>query len=239
MKKNIIGIAGNQLFHSPALGGHSITYTPDDFVRAVEEAGGIPLVLPITDPEKANAYISLVDKLLVPGGQDIDPLLYGEEPRPKLGLTTPARDRFEAALLESALAKGRPIFAVCRGFQLLNIVLGGSLYQDLSEYPDWRVKHDQLPTEGIFPTHSVAIAKDSRLAALFSEKARVNSFHHQAIKKLADDLEATAWSADHLIEGYQEKNGNSKIIGVQWHPELDFREQENERKLFEYFVNEL
>lgn len=136
MKKNIIGIAANQLYqNNQAFFDQQITYTPQGFIDGVHQAGGIPVVLPISDPESASDYVAAIDKLLLAGGQDVTPFLYEEEPHPKLGPTSIERDSFEMALIKEAIRQNKPIFTVCRGTQLLNVSLGGTLYQDLSQYP--------------------------------------------------------------------------------------------------------
>ncbi len=138
MTKKIIGIAGNQLLQAAEVfHGNQVTYTPQGFVSAVQAAGGVPLVLPIGPKELAATYIQQIDKLLLAGGQDVAPEFYGQEPHIKLEETNRDRDEFELALIEEALKQNKPIFAVCRGMQLVNVALGGTLYQDLSMYPQW------------------------------------------------------------------------------------------------------
>ncbi len=238
--QQIIGIAANQIIqHVDVFHGNHVTYTPQGFVTAVQQANGLPLVLPIGSKEAAKAYIEKIDKLLLAGGQDISPDLFGEEPHPKLEETNRNRDLFELALIKEALKQQKPIFAVCRGMQLLNVALGGTLYQDLSLYADWKVKHVQQPTQPQFATHDVNIEKDSALYQLFGAKARVNSYHHQAIHTLADTLKVSATSTDGLIEGIEAIDPVQRILGVQWHPELRFEAERNEFKLFDYFVNDL
>lgn len=238
--KPIIGIAGNQLLtHVAAFQGNQVTYTPQGFVTAVQSAGGLPLVLPVGVPESAATYIAKIDKLLLAGGQDITPQFYHEEPHPKLAATNPDRDHFERALIHEALKQGKPIFAVCRGMQLLNVVLGGSLYQDLSLYPDWQVKHEQQPTQPQFATHSITIKSESLLTPILGAENIVNSYHHQAIKQLAEPLEAVAWSSDGLIEAVTSKDPDHRILGVQWHPELTFDVIKAEADLFDLAVNKL
>lgn len=139
----IIGIAGNHLNKATdTFQGNEVTYTPQGFVQAVKQAGGLPLVFPILEPSYAAAFISRVDKLLLAGGQDISPQLYQQDPHPKLQETNLNRDLFEQALIKEAIKQKKPIFSVCRGTQLVNVVLGGTLYQDLSLYPNWAVKHE-------------------------------------------------------------------------------------------------
>lgn len=240
MSKPIIGIAANQLAAgSTEFHGNPVSYTPQGFVSAAEKVGGLPLLLPITHPDHAQAYISSVDKLLLAGGQDVDPFLYGEAPHPLLQGTSPDRDIFEQALIKEALAQHKPIFAVCRGMQLLNVTLGGSLYQDLSLYSDWSVRHLQDPTLPKDPSHSISVIKDSLLESLIGDSYRVNSYHHQAIKRLADSLKVSALSPDQLVEAVEWHDDSQRVLAVQWHPELSFHVHSPDLTLFDYFVNQL
>ncbi|HFQ0630252.1 TPA: type 1 glutamine amidotransferase [Enterococcus faecium] len=131
--KPIIGIAGNQLIRATdTFQGNQVSYTPQGFVDAVLDAQGLPLILPVMSPDSAPQLIGQIDKLILAGGQDVSPQLYMEDPHPKLTETNIQRDQFEQALILEALKQRKPIFAVCRGLQLLNVVLEGTLYQDLS-----------------------------------------------------------------------------------------------------------
>ncbi|MGX7204420.1 gamma-glutamyl-gamma-aminobutyrate hydrolase family protein [Enterococcus pingfangensis] len=239
MKKNIIGIAANQLYqNNQAFFDQQLTYTPQGFIDGVHHAGGIPIVLPISEPELASDYVATIDKLLLAGGQDVTPFLYEEEPHPKLGPTSTERDSFEMALIKEAIRQNKPIFTVCRGTQLLNVTLGGTLYQDLSQYPKWEVKHDMFPTVPDFGLHSITVKANSTLAPLFGEQAKVNSYHHQAIKDLAESLVPIAWAPDGIVEAVESRDKNTKILGVQWHPELTRKKDPKEQSLFDYFVQE-
>lgn len=236
----IIGIAANQLIHATdTFNGNYVTYTPQGFVDGVQQAGGLPLLLPINDPNLVEDYVKQIDKLLLAGGQDVSPALYNEEPHPKLGETNLTRDAFEAALIKEAIKQNKPVFAVCRGMQLLNVVLGGTLYQDLSMYEDWEVKHNQVPTQPWFATHSIEIEEPSLLGSFLGSKHQVNSYHHQAVKDLAPSLKAIAWSKDGIIEAVESQEANTRLLGVQWHPELTHKADPKEQQLFDYFVNQL
>ncbi|GCF92240.1 gamma-glutamyl-gamma-aminobutyrate hydrolase [Enterococcus florum] len=237
MSKPKIGIAANQHYQdNQAFFDQPFTYVPQGFINGVHQAGGLPFLFPIGDPELAHEYISGVDKLLLAGGQDVTPFLYDEEPRPELGATSIERDRFEIALIKEALKQNKPIFTVCRGTQLLNVTLGGTLYQDLSQYDQWRVKHDMYPTFPAFALHSITVKSNTVLAQLFGEKAQVNSYHHQAIQKIAESLTPIAWSEDGIIEAVESRDTSTRILGVQWHPELTHTSDPKEQRLFDYFV---
>lgn len=234
--KPIIGIAGNMLTaYAEVFNGNLVSYTPQGFVDGVHQAEGLPLILPISNPKDAPFFVNQIDGLLLAGGQDVAPSMYGAEPSIKLQPTEPRRDYFEKALIEETLKQGKPIFAVCRGMQLLNIVRGGEVYQDLSEYPDWNVQHLQtsLPTIGV---HSVTIDPTSHLSSILGESYLVNSYHHQAIKHLADEFVATAWSKDGLVEAYEMKDNRKSVVAVQWHPELMQQTDPLMQELFNDFV---
>lgn len=240
MSKPIIGIAANQLPAGSAdFLGNPITYTPQGFVTATEQVGGLPLLLPISTPENAVAYINQIDKLLLAGGQDVDPQFYGEDPHPKLGATNLERDLFERALITEALNQQKPIFAVCRGMQLLNVTLGGNLYQDLSLYSEWNVRHVQHPTPPHFATHEIEVLPDSLLCQLVGQQYRVNSYHHQGIKRLGKNLKIVANSNDQIVEAVEWHDDSQRVLGVQWHPELTYQTDPKELKLFDFFVNKL
>lgn len=232
--KPLIGIAGNVLLNTAAINNLPISYTPQGFVNGVQQADAIPVVFPISEPAEAKDYISKVDGLLLAGGQDVSPLLFGEEPSLKLGATNPARDAFEIALVKEAIHQAKPIFAVCRGLQLLNVAYGGTLYQDVSDYPDLAVQHIQL-THFETGAHTITI-DDSTIGKILGKQYVVNTYHHQAIKELAEPFKAVAWSKDGLIEAFEAKSPNQSIVAVQWHPELMIPYDLMMQRLFTDFV---
>ena len=203
---------------------------PEPYVRRVEEAGGLPILLPICDPARAPEYLSLCDGLLVIGGDDVDPALYGEEPHPDLGPVDRARDDFEIALIRAASAGRVPTLGICRGVQVMNVALGGTLHQHVpAEVPD-AIAHGG----GYDDLHEIAVAKGCRLAAVVGEsRLAVNSHHHQAIDRPAKGLVVTARAPDGVIEG-AEAPGHPFLVGVQWHPER--MHAESTRRLFRAFV---
>ncbi|OYS50921.1 gamma-glutamyl-gamma-aminobutyrate hydrolase, partial [Limosilactobacillus reuteri] len=171
----------------------------------------MPLVLPISDPQAAAAYVSAIDKLLLTGGQDIDPVYYGENPHQTLGATNPARDAFEIALFNEAVKQSKPVLANCRGMQLMNVAFGGSLYQDWRVRPQEARQNVQVPTSFHFPDHSVTIGKDSLLGAFLPENYRVNSFHHQTVKVVGQQLRVIAQAEDGVIEAIE--NQERRLLG--------------------------
>jgi putative glutamine amidotransferase len=211
-----------------------------DYVEGVAEAGGVPVVLPpVVGSRGAEALLDGMDGLLLSGGSDLDPVYYGEEPVPELGVTVPERDAFEMALLERALRRQIPILGICRGMQILNVALGGTLYQDLPSQMDHMVLlgHRQQ-TPKWQPTHEVEVDGGSKVAEIMgTDELKVNSYHHQAIKDLASGLTAVARAPDEVIEAV-EWNDLSKrwLVGVQWHAEAMRDAGPEHRRLFEAHV---
>jgi putative glutamine amidotransferase len=189
------------------------------YIAALARAGLISVIVPpIIDPGQAPDILDHVRGLVLTGGDDVDPARYGAVPHPKLGAIDPARDAVELALITRAHERGLPILAICRGMQLLNVALGGTLYQDLpSEHPS-AILHS-----GPAARHALRVDSGSRLQGGVGPAATwVNSRHHQAIRDLAPGLRATAWAPDDLIEGVERANGAGPwTLAVQWHPEDD------------------
>ena len=206
------------------------------YVKAIEEVGGTPFILPITkEKENIVKLIEICNGLLMTGGGDIAPKYYGEELHPKADEPCPIRDEFDFFCFKTAYALKKPIFAICRGIQLVNVALGGTLYQDLPSQFESSVSHRQ--TQAKFePSHSVSVEIGTPLYSLIGERKMVaNSFHHQAIKRLADELESMAVANDGVIEAVYSK-GEGYLRGYQWHPERLCGYDEDNRKLFEEFV---
>jgi putative glutamine amidotransferase len=208
------------------------------YAEAVLRAGGLPMVLPYAeDPQVAEAYLERLNGLLVTGGAfDVPPEAYGEQPREGLGPLKPARTAFETALLQGALKRHLPVLAVCGGMQLLNVVQGGTLHQDLKrdcpEARDHEQKHDRTQ-----PQHPVDVKDHTLLAEVLGGKGQlmVNSTHHQAVKRLGRDLLASAVSPDGLVEAI-ELPGHPFALGVQWHPEYMVHTVPVHQGLYRLFV---
>lgn len=240
MKKQIIGIAANDIEDSgDKLHNLPISYIPAGYVRGVQLADGLPILIPVGEKENAKVYIDMIDKLVLTGGQNVNPKFYNEEPIFDESLMMTKRDEFEMALIKEAILQNKPIFAVCRGLQLLNVTLGGTLHQDLSLRDDEEVKHMQDPIPRQVPTHLIQTEPDSQLREIYGETAKVNSFHFQSIKKLAPSLKVTALSEDKIVEGIESVDSKQRLIGVQWHPDFSYEELEQERNMFKFVVNDL
>ncbi len=206
------------------------------YARAVEHAGALPvLVPPLLRPEHAAGILDAADALLLTGGEDVDPARYGAPRHATVTDVSTERDATEIALVEAALVRGKPVLAICRGIQLMNVAFGGTLIQDIpSERPD-AVAHDSDDAQRAVRVHDVRVDPGTRLAGALGVVAlRVNSFHHQAPDRIAARLRAIAWSPDGIVEGVEWRESDWWAVGVQWHPEeLDGRW---EAGLFNAFV---
>jgi putative glutamine amidotransferase len=188
------------------------------YPEAIERAGGIPVIVPLLRPEAIDALLDRVDGVCLPGGPDVQPSIYGDEPHSELGPTEPRVDAVELALVRAADRRRLPILAICRGMQLLNVARGGTLHQHLPDIVGTGLDHRQQQP-GSVPTHRIETAPHSRLrAALGGHSLEVNSFHHQAVRTLGQELVATAWAQDGTIEAI-ENPGDRLVLGVQWHAE--------------------
>jgi putative glutamine amidotransferase len=190
------------------------------YVRSVLAAGGVPIILsPLLGPAYAARALDGLDGLLLTGGEDIHPAWYGAEPSPHLHPPSRERDLFELALFAAARQRELPILGICRGIQLVNVALGGSLYQDLPSERPGPVAHDPAAARET-RSHAVRLEPGSRAAAaLGATELDVNSFHHQAVERLGNGLVASGWSEDGLVEAVETPLGAPWLLGVQWHPE--------------------
>lgn len=221
--------------------------------RAILAAGGIPVILPLEASEDdLRQLVSTLDGFLFTGGPDVHPFLFGEETRAGCGSVSVKRDRMELALLKLAIEQRKPIMGICRGIQLINIGLGGTIYQDIPSQTEraFPIAHQQ-PFPHRVPSHTVKIAEDSLLADVISGKfpetaphadrplsqtvIRVNSTHHQAVRDTAPPLTACAFAPDGIIEGVTMKD-YPYLIGVQWHPEYLWEEDPAAMNLFKALV---
>ncbi|RKN75980.1 gamma-glutamyl-gamma-aminobutyrate hydrolase family protein [Paenibacillus ginsengarvi] len=201
----------------------------------VLKAGGIPVVVPFgLGEEEVRELCGITHGLLLSGGSDIDPAHYGEEPLPELGRVTPERDRLELLLVREFAAKDKPIFAICRGHQVLNVALGGSLYQDIHSQCGGLQHNQKAPRS--YATHRIRAEENSIVSRIAgASEFRVNSFHHQAVKDAAPGLRITARSEDGIVEAIESEN-HRFVLGVQWHPEDTAEVDEVSRNLFVKFV---
>lgn len=233
MKKPIIGITSdtNFLERTDEYMGLEINFSQKVFSDAIFEAGGIPYMIPMNAGAYVEDIMGVIDGLIIIGGHDVSPLVYNQEPREKIGTIKPTRDEHDTQLFHGALSKGIPILGVCRGLQLINALMGGTLYQDLSEYKGISIQHDQK-AKPEYVTHSISVDPDSYTANLVDNNTLVNSVHHQMVNDLAPNLKATAWSQDDVIEAFESTEEVPLIIGVQWHPEVLFAKDKEHLRPF-------
>lgn len=212
-----------------------------DYVEGVAQAGGIPMVLPpVTRNGSAERIVDSLDGLLLSGGSDLHPSYYGEEPIPELDVTIPERDEHEMALLDVALRRGIPVFGICRGLQVLNAALGGTLYQDLpSQVEPDLIRHRQ-ETPKWQPTHEVEFYSRTCAAEISGRDViKVNSYHHQAVRDLSGELIVSACSSDGIVEAVESRDLSDQwIVAVQWHAEAMRETGEEQRSFFEAHVAE-
>jgi putative glutamine amidotransferase len=192
------------------------------YVEAIVAAGGTPLLIPpLVDEATLRQIYELMDGILLSGGEDIDPAWYGETPHPKLGAVEPLRDAIELPLARWAVADNKPLLAICRGMQVLNVALGGSLYQDINSQCSTTIEHEAGSIQQCWENldHTITLNHASRLADLLgATELEVNSLHHQALKEIGTGLEVTGCAPDGVVEAV-EVAGHVFAIGVQCHPE--------------------
>ncbi|RRJ66976.1 gamma-glutamyl-gamma-aminobutyrate hydrolase family protein [Paenibacillus oralis] len=208
------------------------------YMKGIEAAGGIPVMLPLTtDPDAILSIADTFDGFLFTGGHDINPQIYGEPVDPVCGARCEERDVMEKLLFNHAIEQDKPAFGICRGLQLFNALLGGTLYQDLptQRTSAVRIEHKQTPPYTI-PVHNVYIEQGNPLYEIVkAESLKVNSYHHQGIKKLSSQLVAAAVAEDGLIEAVVMPEKRF-VLAVQWHPEFNYQIDDSSFRLFKAFV---
>ncbi len=233
MRKPIIGLTPQYDYEKNRV------WIGPNYPEAVRAAGGVPVLLPLqATKEELKTAADVCDGFLFTGGPDIDPFRFGEETIRQCGVVVPVRDKMEENLFQIAMESNKPILGICRGIQVLNVFLGGTLYQDIpaqfsSKLP---LAHSQQSGNSVL-THSVIIKEETLLSRILSkESIKVNSFHHQAVRDLAPSLKTAGVSPDSLIEALY-LPGHRFFLGVQWHPEHLFYTSEDALNIFKAFVN--
>ena len=243
-RRPLIGITTQSL--------HSIDGIPADlptswmmnqrYLHAVVAHGGLPVMIPLLahDDSTLRALFERLDGVLVPGGVDLDPSAFGEPRHPLCGRVDADRDHVELAVTRWAIEDRKPLFGLCRGLQIINVALGGTLYQDIQAQRPNSIKHDFFPNAGFardYLAHDVDLAAGSRLRDLLGGASLpVNSMHHQAIKDVAPGLAVSAVAPDGVVEAVELDRGDQFLLGVQWHPERIAEKQPEQFRLFERFV---
>ena len=211
------------------------------YVTALENAGLVPVIIPpLSEDGASSAILDVVSGLVLSGGEDVDPARYGETPHPKIRSVNPARDATEAALVREARARRTPVLAICRGIQILNVALGGTLVQDIESQCETAIAHDdEGPRDS--RSHEITIETGSRIAAAMgTAHCSVNSFHHQSVKDVAPGMRITARSPDGVIEGIESADDAWWVMAVQWHPEEMMESPDPwDRGLFNAFARQI
>lgn len=223
--------------HSDNQYGQSVTEIPDAYARAITDAGGLAVLIPTVGTLDApEELLARLDGIVFSGGGDIEPRRYGETYQGRLVEVYQARDDVELRILKHALEIKKPILGICRGIQLLNVGLGGTLYPDLATEPGGTIVHDQPGNERAFLVHTVQLEGGSRVAQIAGETSlSVNSHHHQGLKEIATVLRIAGRSPDGLVEAV-EMPDRPFAVAVQWHPEW-LTDQPPTRRLFRAFID--
>lgn len=227
---------------------HETDYAWRDYSAGVAAVGGLPVIIPCVaggsgEPDAGDAAlvaatVARLDGLLFTGGRDVDPRHYGEEPHQKLGGVDPVKDALELAAIRAARALGVPMLGVCRGIQMLAVAFGGALYQDLASQVEGAIRHQQ-GLDKRMTSHRVHVESETRLAGLLGAAGPlwVNSYHHQAVKRVPEGFRVAARAADGVVEAIEAADDrHGWVLGVQWHPEGLWRRDEAARRLLAALV---
>ena len=241
--KSIIGITANFSYNDEIgiqanLGGRLQQWQliADDYIKSIEQAGGIPIIIPLCeDINNVKGIINIIDGIVFTGGNDIDPQYYGEDFQDVIGEIVPERDKQEIELAKEIIFnKKMPVLGICRGNQTINVACGGTLYQDMKkeDIPN----HFFLSSPKYHGVHDVQIKKDSRLNKILGKEVLgVNSYHHQIVKEVAYNLEVVATTKEGIIEAIEIKDDRF-VMGLQWHPEMMVTRHDDQRKIFKGFI---
>ena len=229
MNKPIVGLTTY-----PASATHG-WHTPALYVDAVLRAGGVPMMLSGQCLDCAERWLDVVDAVVLIGGGDINPAEFGSAGHETIYNLSAERDAMELALMRALLARPKPVLAICRGMQILNTVLGGTLHVHLPDVVGESVLHRAPPRDPI--SHGIQVAADSELAKVIGEQVHTASWHHQAIHQLGKGLKAVAWAPDGVIEAV-ELEGRQDLLAVQWHPEITAAEDNGQQQMFDWLIKQ-
>ena len=235
----VIGISAHPTLHDYRGNKSTIQSCGENYLFSLEAVGAVPLILPIyDDPEALDRYVGLCDGYLIPGGIDVNPISYGETPPPLLETTRLDFDEYQLHLIERMRVSKKPVLAICRGIQIVNVAYGGTLYQDVSLHGEGTMRHSQVDITPGGISHRVSIEDGSILHRLYGSELWTNSYHHQSIKDLGAGLRITARADDGIIEAV-EATDHPYLHAVQWHPESFFVRPDNYMlAIFEDFVKQ-
>ncbi|BCJ87607.1 gamma-glutamyl-gamma-aminobutyrate hydrolase family protein [Effusibacillus dendaii] len=225
-RKPIIGITGYHVRGEEGYGGtfrglpgQGFSVMGHDYIRAVIQSGGIPIGIPVGEKEDCAQLVEAVDGLLLSGGEDLDPTLYGSHPNRRCGVLAPERDRFEMDLLEEALRQQKTVLAICRGMQLVNVYFGGTLHVDLSKSSKKVLAHQFSKCPRWYPAHRVKLLSPILQALYGANEIATNSFHHQAVRDIGAGLKVAARAEDGIVEALLHPD-HPQLLALQWHPEM-------------------
>jgi gamma-glutamyl-gamma-aminobutyrate hydrolase PuuD len=240
MRKPLIGITVTPRYPHPRHSKYALPYDrlAHTYVESIQTAGGLPILLPTNlDAEEIKLLRSHLDGILLSGGGDIEAIRFDGKPSKTISDVSSARDEMEYALVRLSLETNWPLFGICRGMQVINAALGGTLYTDIPEQYDTKTAHNLPEEKGRdFPAHEVRIIEGTKLANIVEKKLlHVNSFHHQGVLKVAEGLVINATASDDLIEGLEIAEQRF-LIGVQWHPEC-LQKSSEQRAIFKTFIS--
>lgn len=235
--KPLIGITAQRRDVATAYGIEPANTVVLTYSNAISEAGGVPILLPILDPDEVPGLVERLDGVVLTGGGDIEPSRYGLSEHPTVYGVDPARDEFELALARHVADIQLPVLAICRGMQVLNVALGGTLIVDIPSQVDGGFEHFLSGEDAKRAHQSLQLDESCHMASLFgTSELKVNSLHHQAVAQAAPGLRPVAWSEDGVVEALEPENHGWQMRGVQWHPEHLVESESAARALFEELV---
>ena len=230
-------LIGVTIFRTKTQSGLPAQSVTEAYIQALLQAGAAPLLIPLGTPDAAlQAILDRLDGVLFTGGGDVAAEVFSGLPHPRVGDVDPDRDRVEIFLVQRVVEQKRPFLGICRGIQVINVALGGTLYTDIADQHAGALHHDNYPDiPRDYLAHTVAVSAESRLAGILGQtQVEVNSLHHQALQRVAPGLTPTAYAPDGILEAV-ELPGHPFGLGVQWHPEW-LQAHEPMRALFRAFV---
>ncbi len=211
----------------------------DDYIKAVEVAGGIPVIIPVIDAyEELKSLIKRLDGVILSGGSDVSPILYGKDTNVETGVLELNRDLQESFIARYIIENTEiPLFGICRGSQIMNVSMGGSLIQDISN--EEGINHADFKQKMNFLSHRIAIRENTLLKEIIKKDCElINSFHHQSVKDLGKDFKISATAFDDVVEAIEMPSRKSFTLGVQWHPEGIFKTSDSQMNIFIEFIRE-